>query len=349
MQKLLLVFGGKSGEHAVSVQSALGIEKHYDHNRFSMLCSGISEEGDWSFGESVSSLIANGKVDASKSQMLPQALAQHAAELSTVDCVFPIVHGTFGEDGKLQGLLEMLNLPYVGSNVLGSALGMDKIMQRLLCTQEGIPQVEYVSFTQDEWKASNHHAWTYPLFVKPASLGSSVGISKVTAEEDLDKAVNDAFHYDSRILIEQAVENMIEIEVAVLGHTNPRISACGSIIADGGFYDYKTKYITNAIKIRIPAEIPVEAASEIQEISLQVFKLLRLSGLARIDFFYQPSSGKIYFNEANTLPGFTPISMYPKLFQEAGISYSDLITRLIDAAYEKFEEENKLTYTYDTV
>ncbi len=361
-KNVLIIFGGKSGEHEVSVRSATAIEENIDQDKFNTHVLGITQDGKWHYGSSTAEISANLKVLPPDIQVLLPSENEGATlslnkasglEKITFDVIFPIIHGTNGEDGVLQGLLELSNLPYVGSNVLSSAISMDKVIQKMICKQEQIPQTSFVWFKKNEWKKDPNSCVSkiekelkYPLFVKPANLGSSVGISKVKSPEDLTKAIETALQYDLKVIVEQAIPNIKEVEVAVLGNENPKASVCGSLIPNTEFYDYETKYITDDVKTEIPAEIPEEASTQIRELAIQTFKLLNCSGLARVDFFYQKDTGKFYLNELNTLPGFTSISMYAKLWKASGVSYTELITTLLELAIEKWGEKQELKYTY---
>ncbi len=371
--KVAIIFGGKSGEHQVSVRSAASIEKYIDRDQFEVICIGISESGAWQIGEQVQALISNGKVSdnnqlmnndkvlsdsQTRSEVAPTAEAQSltttqkALASTACDVIFPVIHGTFGEDGKLQGLLEMAGLPYVGSGVLGSSLSMDKVIQKQVCAQAHIPQTKFEALLKQEWQEqptaqlAKLNKLSLPLFVKPANLGSSVGVTKVKSSSQLSKAVEDAFRYDRKVIVEEGIEDIVEIEVGVLGNNNPQVSVCGSLKPNTEFYDYATKYLTDDIEVEIPAKIPAEASDSIRKAAVETFKLLECRGLARIDFFYQTKTKKFFLNEVNTIPGFTSISMYPKLWQATGVSYQELITRLIRLAQEEWQEKQSLQYTF---
>jgi len=324
MKKVLIILGGKSGEHEVSLRSAESIINNIDHHQFSTSTLKINQDGSWQWA------------DGSHTQDL--------SKFKDFNIVFPIIHGTNGEDGKLQGLLEMAGVPYVGAGVLGSAICMDKVIQKQLCAQASIPQTKYVCLHKSQisnlkFLISNLQ---FPLFVKPANLGSSVGISKVKTSAQLQPAIDLAFQFDNKIIIEEGVEDILEIEVAVLGNERPETAVCGSIKPNTEFYDYQTKYITDDIVSHIPAEIPENIANQIRKTAEEAFTLLNCSGLARIDFFYQPASQKFYLNEVNTLPGFTSISMYPKMWAKSGLSYQDLINKLLSLAEERHHETSLL-------
>jgi D-alanine-D-alanine ligase len=361
-KKVLIIFGGKSGEHEISVRSAKSVEQNIDHEQFETHCLGITQDGQWHYGQTIQEITDGQKVLPTQSPIYLPTESQHASfalqttqglEKFETDLIFPVLHGTNGEDGTIQGLLELLNLPYVGSGVLGSAVAMDKVIQKTICGYHQIPQTKFTSFTKSQWQTDP--AWikqrisqelTLPFFVKPANLGSSVGISKVKTSADLDAAILDAFRYDQKIIIEEGVNDILEIEVSVLGNEKPIASVCGSVEPKSEFYDYQTKYITGEAEMNFPARIPAKAADEIRQTALKTFSILNCSGLARVDFFYQPSSEKFFLNELNTLPGFTSLSVYPKLWEASGVSYTQLITKLLELAEERWQAKQSLEYTF---
>jgi D-alanine-D-alanine ligase len=309
-----LVFGGKSGEHEVSLRSADSIRNNLDKNKYQVI---------------------DIKVD--KNNNFDQGL------LRNIDVVFPIIHGTYGEDGCLQGLLEMMDKSYVGAGVLGSAIGMDKDVQKRLLMQAGIPVAKYKAIKRGGTvKISN-----FPVFVKPANTGSSVGINKCKSKSEVNKAIETAFMYDTKVIIEEEVKGR-ELEVSVLGNDNPIASVMGEVIPKGKheFYDYDAKYIDeNGAELISPAVLPKNKIREIQKLAVETYKILECSGMARVDMFLTPK-GKLVINEINTLPGFTSISMYPRLWGESGISYPELLKRLINLAVEKKKEKDKLKRSY---
>lgn len=361
-KNVLIIFGGKSGEHEVSVRSALSIQEHIDRSKYEPYVLGITQDGRWNLGRTIESITSGQKVlSPSHPVALPSEpgintlTVSDSKELKNIhfDIIFPIVHGTHGEDGKLQGLLEMANLPYVGAGVLGSALAMDKVVQKQLCGSQGIPQAQFCWLTKTEWKKSKNDVLeriesqlTYPVFVKPANLGSSVGITKVKDPASLETAIETALTFDHKVIVEQGIRDILEIEVSVLGNHEPQASVCGSIRPNTEFYDYETKYITDDIAAQIPAEIPEDISQNIRDTAVKAFTLLNCIGMARTDFFYQPETKTFYLNEINTLPGFTSISMYPKLWEATGLSYSQLITKLLELAQEAWEEKQQLKYSY---
>jgi len=318
--KVGLVFGGKSGEHEVSVLSANSIRNNLDKKRYQVVDIKIDKKGKWDM-----------------------------AALKKVDVVFPIVHGTFGEDGCLQGLLEMMDVAYVGAGVLGSAVGMDKeVMKRLFC-QANIPVARFE--TAKKWEISDvllrmiAGELKYPLFVKPANSGSSVGITKAHNMNELKVAVALAGGFDTKILFEEAIEGR-EIECSVLGNKKPEVSVPGEVKPTHEFYDYEAKYIDeNGAVLEIPAKMTKNQIKEVQEMAIRAYRALDCEGMARVDMFIK-SSGKIVLNEINTLPGFTNISMYPKLWEESGLSYAKLLDRLIQLALERKKERDELVRSY---
>ncbi len=361
-QHVLIIFGGKSGEHEVSVRSAKSIEEHIDHDKYETHVLGITQDGRWHYGDTIAEITDGKKVIAPTVQvLLPNENEGNTLSLKTnaglqnlsFDVIFPIIHGTNGEDGTLQGLLELSNLPYVGSNVLGSAVAMDKVVQKMICDHEGIPQTKFVWFRKNDWLqdkaaclAKVTEKLSFPVFVKPANLGSSVGISKVKDNSGLESAIEDALQYDLKVLIEEGVNGIKEVEVAVLGNEQPVASVCGAIIPHTEFYDYETKYITDDIEVEIPAQIPADISDQIRALAVKTFQVLNCSGLSRVDFFYQKDTNKFFLNELNTLPGFTSISQYPKLWEHSGVSYTELTSRLLDLAIQKWHDKQQLKYTY---
>jgi D-alanine-D-alanine ligase len=269
-------------------------------------------------------------------------------EMPEPEVIVPILHGPFGEDGTMQGLLEMMDLPYVGSGVLGSALAMDKAAAKYMCLAYGIPVVDFLDFLTSQWDRDEgsvveavEENIAYPCFVKPANLGSSIGISKVRDEEELVNAINQAFGYDRKIIVERALDCR-EIECSVLGNDEPEASVAGEIVPCNEFYDYQAKYVDDRSELIIPARIPVEDMEQIQEIAVEAFKALNCFGMARADFFIDKDSGDIFFSEINTIPGFTPISMYPQLWEASGLPYPGLLDRLIELALERYEQKQNI-------
>lgn len=362
--KVGLIFGGRSGEHEVSLQSAKSIYEALDKKKYDVLLIGIDKQGKWRLGNSSNYLLhaSNPKLIAlNKSAPEVTALAktgetalispENGETLSTAEVMFPIIHGTYGEDGSLQGLLELLNTAYVGAGVLGSAVGMDKDVMKRLLRDAGIPIAEFVTFTKGtltpEALRSGIKKLGFPIFVKPANMGSSVGITKAHDEEELLRGIADAFRYDTKILLEKFVPGR-EIEVAILGNEKPRASLPGEIMPTHEFYSYEAKYIDESgARTAIPAKMPAKKIKEVQELAVKAFRVLDCAGMGRIDFFYT-AGGKFILNEINTLPGFTKISMYPKLWEASGIPYSKLLDLLIELALERKAKKDRLKRTFET-
>lgn len=364
-----LVYGGRSGEHEVSLQTALAVLQAFDYDKYELVPFYINTAGQWRSGarlaappSSVGELrLGSGGAPASDADPALPALLGGMTERSlqaaegggsVVDVMFPLLHGTFGEDGTIQGLFEMAGLPYVGAGVLASSVGMDKVAMKMMFAQAGLPQVEFRYFTRFDWKhrrdacieeAEELH---YPCFVKPANLGSSVGISKARNREELADAVETALRYDRKAIVEAFVDAR-EIEVSVLGNDEPRASVPGEILSSNEFYDYKAKYVDGKSVMEIPADIPAGTAEAVRAMALRAFRAIDGSGLCRADFFLRRSDGAILINEVNTMPGFTPFSMYPLLWKESGVSYRELLDTLIRLAIERFEEKQSLDYAGD--
>ncbi len=352
-----VVFGGRSGEHEVSVASARSVMAAIDRTRYEVVPIAITRQGQWLPGVEPQQLAAPGDVPgdaatvavttaATGFALLPQLGEGHASSLQ-VDVIFPVLHGTFGEDGALQGMLEMAGLPYVGCGVLASALGMDKEKSKLIFQAAELPIIPWVTVTRrevddalDEVVAQIDLRHGYPVFVKPANLGSSVGISKAHDAGELRDALRLAARYDRKIVVEPGLA-VRELEVAVLGNDDPTASVVGEIVPSGEFYDYRAKYLDGASRIFIPAAISDELALKIRQLAVRAFRALDLSGLARVDFFLERETDRIFLNEVNTLPGFTDISMYPKLWEASGLSYPQLIDRLIALALERHAERQR--------
>ncbi|MGI6686630.1 MAG: D-alanine--D-alanine ligase [Bacillota bacterium] len=353
-----ILFGGKSAEHEVSIQSAKNIYEAIDKEKYNVKMIGISKEGHWLLDHNFENGIVPQIVESPLNFEDTLAVVTGSGEkqfvtlhgenvLEKLDVIFPILHGPFGEDGTVQGLLKSANIPFVGAGVLGSAVGMDKDIMKRLLRDAKIPNARYVllqKYTGDEGNPSFQDIIKelgLPLFVKPANLGSSVGISKVHSEDEYHQAINEAFKYDHKLIVEEAITGR-EIECAVLGNEKPIASIPGEIINLKGFYTYDAKYVDeNASLLEIPAKLSTEEIEKIQQVALKTFKVLCCEGLARVDVFLTPE-GEVIVNEINTLPGFTKISMYPKLWEITGIPYTELIDRLISLALEKYERDAAL-------
>ncbi len=405
-----IIFGGRSGEHEVSLLSAASILQAIDRDKFDVVPIAINKAGHWLTSTAAQGLLEGSGTDSARlaapaagetgakpekklragdpaatpgarvlaegqptllapepeqpaaaSALTPSgsaALDSHAAlGGQSLDVVIPVLHGTFGEDGTIQGLFELAGIAYVGSGVLGSAAGMDKDVMKRLFAQSKLPLVKHVTLLRAEWEraprkavAQIEAALKYPVFVKPANLGSSVGISKVHDRRELAPALDLAAKYDRKLVVEQGVGGKKlkarELEVAVLGNDAPKASVVGEIIPSKEFYDYEAKYLSEGSLAVIPAKLPKAETRRIRELAIAAFRACDLSGLARVDFLMEPDGKRrIYLNEVNTLPGFTSISMYPKLWQATGLSYKDLITRLIDLALERQQEKSRTTYS----
>ena len=344
-----VIFGGRSGEHEVSLRSAESILKAIDRNKYDVVPIGITHEGRWLASRNALSMLpAKDQIQKVLTDGESITLPAEPAAQGMVDVIFPMLHGTYGEDGTIQGLLELANVPYVGAGVLGSAVGMDKDVMKRLLRDAGLPIVDYwVVRTQDLDSFLQAHIsdLPYPVFVKPANLGSSVGITKVHAAEELPAALQTAAEYDRKIVVEKGV-NAREIELSVLGNDDPIASVPGEILPSREFYDYKAKYVDEDSRLLIPAPLNEIQKIEAQRLAIAAFRVLECSGMARVDLFLEKPAGKFYVNEINTLPGFTTISMYPKLWEASGIPYSELIDRLITLAIERHAEKNKLRAKY---
>lgn len=388
-----ILFGGRSGEHEVSLLSAASILKAIDKKKYDVVPIGITREGRWITAGDAHALLAGkqppenprlaGDPEATPTAavlkrgeaiIVPpvpaeslQPLELHAAaELAptrpalSLDVVFPVLHGTFGEDGTIQGLFELADIAYVGSGVLGSAAGMDKAAMKKLFSAANLPQTPYLAMLRSEWRGDQRKATKkieaalkYPIFVKPANLGSSVGISKVHDRSELAAAMDLAASFDRKLVIEQGVggpgAKPRELEVAVLGNDTPEASAVGEIVPGAEFYDYEAKYLSDASVPIIPAKLTAAESKQIRQMAIEAFKACDCAGLSRVDFLMEPArkgkKSRIYLNEINTLPGFTSISMYPKLWEASGLPYKQLIDRLIQLAVERHQEKQQTQFT----
>ncbi len=359
-----LVFGGRSGEHEVSLASATSIMAKLDKDKYEVVPIGITKEGSWLLGtepqkllaaeQDVSAETATGETtavtltsDPHLRSLIPVHSGERLHDSGALDVIFPVLHGPYGEDGTLQGLLEMANVPYVGCGVLGSALGMDKEKMKMIFRSVGLPIVDYLVYRRGEWERSPEaimdvieQRFGYPCFVKPVNLGSSVGVNKAHDRGELEHAINVAAEYDRKIIIEQSL-NCRELECAVLGNDEPVASVVGEVIPSNEFYDYNAKYIDNQSQVIIPANIPKATADEVRRYALSAFRALDLSGLARVDFFLGKDCDRVYINEVNTMPGFTEISMYAKLWEASGLPYPQLLDRLIELAFDRYDDKQR--------
>lgn len=353
-KKICLLYGGKSAEHQVSLQTAKAVIQALDHQKYDIYPIFITTEGNWIKGP-----LLTGPVETVKQlefhggeKMAPNALSTSVSEgeQGGYDVIFPLLHGPNGEDGTVQGMLELLNLPYVGNGVLASSAGMDKVIMKNLFAQAGLDQVKYVSFIRSIWEKKPEACYReveektgYPCFVKPANLGSSVGISKCTNREELKAAFKEAFQYDRKIIIEEGVTAR-EIELGVIGNDDPKCSVAGEIVSKKNFYDYKAKYEDGDTALIIPADISEEVYKKLTEAAITAFKALDCSGLVRADFFVTKEN-RVMINEVNTMPGFTPFSMFPLLWKHSGLDYPQLIEKLIELALERHAEKQQIKYT----
>ncbi len=384
-----VLFGGRSGEHEVSLLSAASVLNAIDRSKYEVVPIGISKEGRWLMsseserllkgehktgnprhlraGDPASTpgaaVLARGdsvlvppEPGSEHHSLIPFESAGHTpARAIDVDVIFPVLHGTFGEDGTIQGLLELAGIPYVGAGVLGSAAGMDKDVMKRLFTAAGLPIVKHVTVLRAQWEKEPRKVkklieakLKYPLFVKPANLGSSVGISKAHDAKELAPAMDLAASYDRKIIVEQGAgkkKKAREIECSVLGNDNPLASVPGEIVPMKEFYDYAAKYLDEGSELVIPAKLPKKMTKQVQEMAIAAFQAVDCAGLARVDFLLDPDNNKLYVNEINTMPGFTAISMYPKLWAASGLEYPKLIDRLIELALERHQEKSRTSYS----
>lgn len=340
--KVAVIYGGANSEHEVSIVSARSIAKYLDKTKYEVLPIYITQTGQWRAGDSA--LLDSGQsIEQLQSSVKPiietkkQTSALVPASVKESHVVFPVIHGKLGEDGTLQGMLEMLGIPYVGCKVLSSAICMDKDIQKQLALANDIPVAPYIGLYHKSYQKDPalsleriESQLAYPLFTKPANAGSSVGVSKASNQQELEQGIKLAFDHDSKILIEQAVPNAREIECAVLGNDAPEASVLGEVIPGNEFYDYEAKYVADDSQLIIPADLPIKVTEEIRVMAIKAFEVMQCSGLARVDFLVERDTNKVYLNELNTMPGFTPISMYPKLWEASGLPYSELLERLIN-------------------
>jgi D-alanine-D-alanine ligase len=355
-----VIFGGRSGEHEVSLASAASVIRALDPEKYEAVPIGIAKDGRWYIGTPAQKMLPDVlrqghrvmlSADPSVGALLP--LEERAAGSQRVDVIFPVLHGTFGEDGTVQGLLDLAGLPYVGSGVIGSAVGMDKDMAKRLFLQAGLPTGDFLAILRSEWEKSRERVlkavakkFRFPLFVKPATLGSSVGMTKVHDREELAAALDLAAEFAQKLLVERNIRGR-EIEVSVLGNDEPEASVPGEIIPHREFYDYTAKYLEEGTRLEIPAKLTKTQVHRFQEYAVRAFRCLECRGMARVDFFLEKPSGRIYLNEINTIPGFTSISMYPKLWEASGIPYQELIDRLIRLALADHREKQRTKYTIE--
>jgi D-alanine-D-alanine ligase len=352
--RLALLYGGRSAEHAVSVSSARSVMEALDPERFEVVPVGITREGAWMLPRTspLELTAPEGglpEVEAAGSQIALRpdergALARADGsrdQLGEIDVVLPILHGPYGEDGTVQGLFELADLPYVGAGVLASALAMDKSMAKVVLAQAGLPQCPYLVVREHQWRADPAAVagqvadrLAFPVFTKPARLGSSIGITKVKSPDQLAEGLEAAFAHDGKILVEQGVVAR-ELEVGVIGNQTPEASVVGEVIPGHEFYDFEAKYLDESSKLVMPAPVQAAVAERVRELALRAFRALDCEGFARVDFFYLDATGEVLVNEVNTIPGFTPKSMFPMLWDASGLPYAELIARLVDLAVER--------------
>jgi D-alanine-D-alanine ligase len=348
-----VIYGGRSGEHEVSIASAASIFKHLDPAKYEAVPIKIGKDGRWALSGDVPKALSAAEVHRQAESSALQPIEPTAAlSTSRIDVVFPVLHGPYGEDGTVQGLLELANVPYVGAGVLGSAVGMDKAVMKTLFAAHGLPIVPHITVMRREWQANAGGMTSrvagelrYPVFVKPANLGSSVGISKAKSDESFREAMELALRFDKKIVVEAGVANAREIECAVLGNDEPEASVPGEIIVThrDGFYSYTAKYIdADGATTRIPADLPGALVHKVQRLSVEAFRALELSGMARVDFFVDGQTNALFLNEVNTIPGFTSISMYPQMWEASGLPYPALLEKLLTLALERHAEKQQL-------
>ncbi len=345
-----VIYGGRSGEHEVSIASAASIFKHLDRSRYEAVPIRIDKDGRWALtGAAPTALSAAEVLKQGATEALQTIEPTAAVSRSGIDVVFPVLHGTYGEDGTVQGLLELASVPYVGCGVLASAVGMDKAVMKTLFVDRGLPVGPYLVVLRREWDggaasvtARVANELRFPVFVKPANMGSSVGISKAKSDDELGTAMALAFQFDRKVVVEAAVPNAREIECAVLGNDEPAASLPGEVIPSREFYDYEAKYIDAASEVVIPAPLDERQTADIRRMSIEAFKAIDGAGMARVDFLLARDSGELFVNEVNTIPGFTTISMYPKMWEASGLAYPQLLDRLIQLALERHDEKRQL-------
>jgi|ERR1700729_1787512 D-alanine-D-alanine ligase len=321
--RVAVIYGGRSGEHEISIRSAKSIMAGLDAGRYEVIEYFIDKAGKWS----------------------PRPIQPEPGAHPEIDVVFPVLHGTFGEDGTVQGLLELADLPYVGAAVLASSVSMDKEMMKRVCVERGLPVVEYAALSRREVEAGAlTEQFAYPVFVKPANLGSSVGITKAHNRAELEAALRLAAEFDRKIVVERGIQGK-EFECAVLGNDDPEASLPCEVFPSKEFYDYEDKYLLDRAQFRLPAELGEEQMAELRRLAVECYKAVGCEGMARVDFLLESASGKLYINEINTIPGFTSISMYPKMWERSGVPFSKLLDRLIELALERHEAKKATRFT----
>jgi D-alanine-D-alanine ligase len=360
-----VIFGGRSGEHEVSLMSARSVNAALDPEKYEVVMIGITKSGRWITGNVAAALESGTPEMARMAALLPDPESSGLMELelsesqparlsavASLDVVFPVLHGPFGEDGTMQGLLELAGIPYIGAGVVGSAVGMDKAIFKAVMEAHGIPILPWKLILASEWRVrpravleESEQTLEYPIFAKPANLGSSVGIRKCTNRSELQAGLNEAARFDRRLILEQGISAR-ELEVSVLGNDRPIASVVGEIRPLREFYDYVAKYVDDDSELIIPADIDTELADHIRAVAVRAYKAIDCAGLARADFLLDNNSGQVFINELNTIPGFTRISMYPKLWEASGVGYSELLDRLVELALERSREKSELATSY---
>lgn len=356
-----ILFGGRSGEHEVSLASAASVIRALDPEKYEPVLIGISKDGRWLVGSTAQKMLPEVLKSGERMFIPPDPTSASLVPISpssgrpsiSVDVVFPVLHGTFGEDGTVQGFLELAGLPYVGAGVLASAVGMDKDVQKRLFKEAGLPIVPFLAVSRTRWERERagvirevKKAFKFPVFIKPATLGSSVGMTRVKAAHEVGAAMDAAAEFALKILVERAV-NAREIEVSVLGNEEVKASVPGEIVPHHEFYDYAAKYLESGTGLIIPAELTKKQVAQFQDYAVRAFKAIDGAGMARCDFFLERGTNKIFVNELNTIPGFTSISMYPKMWEASGLPYPQLIDRLIDLALELHRERSRTKYSIE--
>lgn len=358
-----VLFGGRSGEHEVSLMSATSVIEAIDKNKYNVVPIGIAKSGRWLMSDDVLHVLKSGAGEEAPGSVYIPADPRDRALVCVgesarrrkckLDVVIPVLHGTFGEDGTVQGLLEMADIPYVGAGVMASAVGMDKVVMKSLFRHAGLPIMDFQAYKRADWRRAPQSLMDsieadlgYPCFVKPACLGSSVGISKVHDRNELPSALDEAAQYDRKIIVEDAAEGYREVECSVLGNDDPIASVPGEIVPVREFYDYEAKYVDERSKLLIPASLPEATVERVRELAVAAFKSIDCCGMARVDFFVSQDGSDIIVNEINTIPGFTHISMYPKLWEASGLSMTALLDRLIELALERHADKTSSRTSY---
>ncbi|HZK24473.1 MAG TPA: D-alanine--D-alanine ligase family protein [Oscillospiraceae bacterium] len=348
-KKIAVLYGGRSGEHEVSLRSAAAIMEGLKNlPDIEVLPVFITKEGSWQLNGSLVTVLPDPDING-----LYILDGERAGNTVTIDVIFPALHGTYGEDGTVQGLLELVRIPYVGAGVAGSAVGMDKILMKAALVAAGLPVGDYLWFTAYQWHQEQAH-WLaaveeklgFPCFIKPANLGSSVGISKAYNQQELRHAIEVALQYDRRVIVEKFLTGQ-EIECSVLGNDDPQASLPGEIIPSNDFYDYRAKYIDDRSRIVIPAQLKPDTITKVRQLAVETFTTLDCAGLARVDLFVNEQTGEIWLNEINTMPGFTTISMYPKMWEASGLPFAELLQQLIQLAEERFQQKEALKTSFE--